>query len=231
MDYHCVHLWSTCPSLVGQRWKSFKIQCPHLVMLYNWRRMNSIVYLYNNLVAQISASKPQSNDFGWAVSLCLLIRNCRFRVVMSQTIFFFNSMVTVHIKPSAPRHTTVLTALVKKNSTTRSFTHVISVRLLKNLPKDGTLAKVDILPYNQNRMKEWSFLHLFHQEPKINIFYLNHWNALYLANCDRHIVLFCLGRTHILADVIHSFIILRGEIVNCMKPNFISNIVHRFCHH
>ncbi len=29
---------------------------------------------------------------------------------------FFNSMVTVHIKPTAPRHTTVLTASVKKNS-------------------------------------------------------------------------------------------------------------------
>ncbi len=55
--------------------------------------------------------------------------------------FFFNSMVTGHIKPIAPHHTTVLTASVKKNSTTRSFTHVISVRLSKNLAKDGTLAK------------------------------------------------------------------------------------------
>ncbi len=50
-------------------------------------------------------------------------------------------MVTVHIKPTATHHTTVLTASVKKNLTTRSFTHVISVRLSKNLTKDGTLAK------------------------------------------------------------------------------------------
>ncbi len=28
--------------------------------------------------------------------------------------FFFNSMVTVHIKPAAPHHTTMLTASVKK---------------------------------------------------------------------------------------------------------------------
>ncbi len=55
--------------------------------------------------------------------------------------FFFNSMVTVHIKPTAPHHTTVLTASVKKNSTTRSFTHFISVILSKNLAKDGTLVK------------------------------------------------------------------------------------------
>ncbi len=60
---------------------------------------------------------------------------------MVQTIFFFNSMVTVHIKPTAPHHTTVLTASMKKNSTTRSFTHFISVRLSKNLAKDGTLDK------------------------------------------------------------------------------------------
>ncbi len=62
--------------------------------------------------------------------------------------FFFNSMVvTVHIIPTAPHHTTVLTVSVKKNSTTRSFTRVISVRLLKNLAKDGTLAKSGLLPY------------------------------------------------------------------------------------
>ncbi len=59
---------------------------------------------------------------------------------MSQTILF-NSMITVHIKPIASYHTTVLTASVKKNSTTRSFTRVISVRLSKNLAKDGTLLK------------------------------------------------------------------------------------------
>ncbi len=46
----------------------------------------SMIYSYNNLVAQISDSKSQNNDFGRAVSLCLLIRNCRFLVVMSQTI-------------------------------------------------------------------------------------------------------------------------------------------------
>ncbi len=51
--------------------------------------------------------------------------------------FFFNSMVIVHIKPTAPHHTTVLTASVKKKSTTRSFTHVISVRLSKNLANSG----------------------------------------------------------------------------------------------
>ncbi len=49
-------------------------------------------------------------------------------------------MVTLHIKPTAPHHTTVLIASVKKNSTTRSFTHVISVRSTRNLAKDGTLA-------------------------------------------------------------------------------------------
>ncbi len=98
-----------------------------------------MVWSYNNLAAQIPASKSQNNDFVEAVSLCLLIRNYRFLVVMSQTIFF-NSTVTVHIKPTAPHHTTVLTASVNKNSTTRSFTHVISVRLSKDLAKDGTLA-------------------------------------------------------------------------------------------
>ncbi len=55
--------------------------------------------------------------------------------------FFFNNMVTVHIKQTAPRHTTMLTVSVNKNSTTRSFPHVISVRLSKNKAKDGTLAK------------------------------------------------------------------------------------------
>ncbi len=55
--------------------------------------------------------------------------------------FFFNSAVTVHIKPTAPHETTVLTVSVKKNSTTRSLMRVISVRLSKNLAKDGTLAK------------------------------------------------------------------------------------------
>ncbi len=102
----------------------------------------SMVYSYNNLAAQISASKSQNNDFDRAVSLCLLIRNYRFVVVMLQTIFFFfNSMVTVHIIPNAPHHTTMLTASMKTNSTTRSFTRVISVRLSKNLAKDGTQAK------------------------------------------------------------------------------------------
>ncbi len=57
------------------------------------------------------------------------------------TDFFFNSIVTMHIKPTAPHHTTVLIASVKKNSTIRSFTHVISVRLSKNLAKDGTMAR------------------------------------------------------------------------------------------
>ncbi len=51
------------------------------------------------------------------------------------------SFYTLCIKPTAPRHTTMLTASVKKNSTTHSFTHVISVRLSKNLAKDGILAK------------------------------------------------------------------------------------------
>ncbi len=61
-------------------------------------------------------------------------------------------MVTVHIKPTAPHYTTVLTASVKKNSTTRSFARFISVRLLKNLAKDGTLAKSGrfILPRSAN---------------------------------------------------------------------------------
>ncbi len=73
----------------------------------------SMGYLYNNLAAQISAFKLQNNDFVRAVSLCLLLRNCQFLVIMSQTIFF-NSMVTMHIKPTAPHHTTLLTASVKK---------------------------------------------------------------------------------------------------------------------
>ncbi len=55
--------------------------------------------------------------------------------------FFLNSLVTVHIKPTAPHHTTVLTASLKKILITRSFKHVISVRLSKNLAKGGTLAK------------------------------------------------------------------------------------------
>ncbi len=55
--------------------------------------------------------------------------------------FFFDSMVTMHDKPTAPHHTTVLRASVKKKLTTLSFIHVISVRLSKNLAKDGTLAK------------------------------------------------------------------------------------------
>ncbi len=57
-------------------------------------------------------------------------------------MYFFNSMVTVHIKPTAPHNTAVLTASVKKkNSATLSFTHLISVRLSKDLAKDGTLDK------------------------------------------------------------------------------------------
>ncbi len=57
-------------------------------------------------------------------------------------------MVTVHIKPTAPHHSTVLTASVKKKKLTAySFTPVISVRLSKNLAKDGTLAKSGLLPY------------------------------------------------------------------------------------
>ncbi len=110
--------------------------CIFLCILVN----KSMVYSYSNLTAQISASKSQNNDLGRTVSLCLLIRNYRFLVVMPHTIFF-DIMVTVHIKATAPHHTTVLTASVKKNSTTRSFTHVISIRLSKNLAKDGTLAK------------------------------------------------------------------------------------------
>ncbi len=47
----------------------------------------------------------------------------------------------MHIKQTAPHHTTVLTALVKKTSTAHSFTHVISIRLSKYLAKDGTPAK------------------------------------------------------------------------------------------
>ncbi len=55
--------------------------------------------------------------------------------------FLFNSMVTVHIKLTAPNQTIVLTVSVKKNLTTRFSTHVISIKLSKNLAKDGTLAK------------------------------------------------------------------------------------------
>ncbi len=51
-------------------------------------------------------------------------------------------MVTVHIKLTAPHHTTVLTVSVKKKFNYPFFhRHVISVRLSKNLVKDGTLAK------------------------------------------------------------------------------------------
>ncbi len=88
-----------------------------------------MLYTYNNLAAQISASKSQNNDFGRAVSLCLLIRNCRFLVVMSNYFFFFNSMVTVRIKPTA-HHATVLTASVKKIQPP-VLSHTISVRLSK----------------------------------------------------------------------------------------------------
>ncbi len=53
-----------------------------------------------------------------------------FLVSCSRVVDYFFSM-----KPTAPHRTTVLTVSVKKNSTTRSFAHVISVRLSKNLAK------------------------------------------------------------------------------------------------
>ncbi len=107
----------------------------------------STVYSYNNLAAQILDSKSQNNDFSRTVSLCLLIRNCQFLVVMSQTIFFFNSMVTVHIKPTAPHHTTVLTVSVKTHSTTRSYKQLFLLDYRKTWPKMEPWPKVDVLPY------------------------------------------------------------------------------------
>ncbi len=77
---------------------------------------------------------------------------------VTETIFFFNSMVTVHIKPTAPYHTTVLTASVKKIQLPPSFTHIISVRLSKNLAKDGTLAKSEpftLYLYLNENVKNW----------------------------------------------------------------------------
>ncbi len=47
----------------------------------------------------------------------------------------------VHIKPTAPHHTTVLTTSVKKNSTIRSFTYVISVKIIEKPGQNGTLAE------------------------------------------------------------------------------------------
>ncbi len=100
-----------------------------------------MVYLYNDLTAQISASKSQNNDFG---RYLLMHIDKELPVSLNHipdNFFFSNSMVTEHIKPTTPHHTTVLTVSVKKNSTTRSFANVISVRLSKNTAKDGTLAK------------------------------------------------------------------------------------------
>ncbi len=107
----------------------------------------SMVYSYNNLAAQISASKPQNNDFGRAVSLCLLMRNCRFLIVMSQTIFFSNSIVTVHIKPTAPHHTTLLTTSVKKIQLPVLSYSLFLLDYRKTWPKMEPWPKVDVLPY------------------------------------------------------------------------------------
>ncbi len=105
-----------------------------------------MVYSYNNLAAQISASKSQNNDFGRAVPLFLLITNSWFLVVMSRTIFF-NSMVTVHIKPTAPHHTTVLTVSVEKNQLPVLSHTLFLLDYRKTWPKMEPWPKVDFLPY------------------------------------------------------------------------------------
>ncbi len=107
----------------------------------------SMVYSYNNLTAQILASKLQNNDFGRAVSLCLLIRNYQCLVVKSQTIFFFNSMVSMHIKPTAPHHTRVLTASVKKIQLLVVSHKLFLLHYRKTWPKMEPWPKVDVLPY------------------------------------------------------------------------------------
>ncbi len=83
--------------------------------------------------------------------------------------FFSNSMVTVHIKPTAPHHTTVSAASVKIEFNYPSFTNVISVRLSKNLAKDGILAKSGRFTLLQNS-------HVFHA-----YFYILVWRKWYLS--------------------------------------------------
>ncbi len=65
---------------------------------------------------------------------------------MSQTIFF-NSMVTVHIKPTAPHHTTVLTASVKKILLPVLSHTLFLLDYRKTWPKMEPWPKVDVLPY------------------------------------------------------------------------------------
>ncbi len=80
------------------------------------------------------------------VSLCLLIRNCWFLVVMSRTIFF-NRMVTVHIKPTAPHHPTGLTASMKKIQLPVLSHTLFLLDYRKTWAKIEPWPKVDVLPY------------------------------------------------------------------------------------
>ncbi len=71
--------------------------------------------------------------------------------------FFFISMVTVHIKPTAPHHTTVLTATVEKIEL-----HVLSHTLFlldyrKTWPKMEPWPKVDVLPYLLESERSYGF--------------------------------------------------------------------------
>ncbi len=81
----------------GKAWKFNALTWPCHIIEEEWSKSwvflfilvdKSMVYSYNNLAAQISVPKSQNKDFGRAVSLCLLIRNCRFLIVMPQTISF-----------------------------------------------------------------------------------------------------------------------------------------------
>ncbi len=86
------HLWPHCwPKIfTALTWPCHIIEEERSKSSVFWYILvdKSMAYSYNDLAAQISASMSPNNDFGRAVSLCLLIRNCRFFVVMSHTIFF-----------------------------------------------------------------------------------------------------------------------------------------------
>ncbi len=138
-----------------------------------------MLYLYNNLAAEISVSKSQNNDFGRTVSLRLLISISVSCSHVTDYFFFLNSMVTVHIKPFAPHHTTVFTVSTKKNSITCSFPHVVSVRLSKNLAEDRTLAKsgcftLSLLKFTYSIVSSvsftnvWAIISLDKQLPPLN---------------------------------------------------------------
>ncbi len=116
--------------------------CPAVYILVD----KSMVYSYNNLSAQISASKSQNDDFE---SCLLMLIDKELSVSCSHVTdyFFFNRMVTVHIKPTAPHHTTVLTGFSEKKIQLPILSHTLFLlEYRKTWIKMEPWPKVDVLP-------------------------------------------------------------------------------------